>query len=114
MLGELRWLPLVFAPHPLQTPGKFGYDLLLVRQRFEHAARINLGMTAKGVAERLQDILAGFETDIASRQRTIVDETRRLQAFESRLGQPFSFSGELDLKREQTDLAATTATAEAA
>ena len=119
VLGEMRSFPVVFAPHPLQTSGKFGYDILLLRERFEHDTRINLGMTGDIAAERLQDILTGFETDLASRHRTIADETRRVAEFEARLGQPFALSGELDLKREQltaieADLAATTQDADAA
>ena len=89
-----------------------------MRERLEHDTRINLGMTADIAAERLQDILGGFETDLAARHRTIADETRRVAEFDARLGQRFPLTGELDLKRDQlaaieADLAATT-TAEAA
>jgi hypothetical protein len=87
---------------------------VLARADYDQATGINLGFTAERAIARLNEMLAGFEAEIAVQRQRIADETRRLQEFEARIGQEFPLAGELALKRDElasieADLAATTA-----
>ena len=85
---------------------------MLARADYDQETGINLGFTAERAIARLEEMLAGFEVEIAVQRRRIADETRRLQEFEARIGQEFPLAGELALKRDElaaieADLAAT-------
>lgn len=87
---------------------------MLARAGYDQQTGINLGFTAERAIAKLDEMLDGFEAEIAVQRQRIADETRRLQEFEARSGQEFPLAGELTLKRDElaaieADLAATTA-----
>ena len=118
-LGEFRGFPVRFEPDTSYASGKIVYDVVLARAGYDQETGINLGFTAERATAKLDEMLAGFEAEIAVQRQRIADETRPLQEFEARIGQEFPLAGELALKRDElaaieVDLAATTATSETA
>jgi len=113
-LAEFRGFPIRFEPDTSYASGKVVYDVVLTRAGYDQETGINLGFTAERAIAKLDEMLAGFEAEIAVQRQRIADETRRLQEFEARIGQEFPLTGELALKRDELarieiDLAATTA-----
>ena len=113
-LAEFRGFAIRFEPETSYASGKVVYDVALARAGYDRETGINLGFTAERAIVRLEEMLAGFEAEIATLRQRIADETRRLQEFEARIGQEFPLAGELTLKRDElaaidADLAATKA-----
>jgi N12 class adenine-specific DNA methylase/adenine-specific DNA methylase len=112
-LAEFRGFPIRFEPDTAYGSGKLVYDIVLARGGYDQETGINLGFTAERAIARLEEMLDGFEAEIATQRQRIADETRRLQEFEARIGQEFPLASELALKRDElarieADLAATT------
>jgi hypothetical protein len=102
-LAEFRGFPIHFEPDASYASGKVVYDVVLARADYDQATGINLGFTAERAIARLDEMLAGFEAEIAVQRQRIADETRRLQEFEARIGQEFPLAGELALKRDELE-----------
>jgi N12 class adenine-specific DNA methylase/adenine-specific DNA methylase len=99
-LGAIAGFEIMFAGQRHGREG-YAYTTAIKRNGFDHEIELDMTVTPLGAIARLEHVPANFDHELREYQSMLEDADRRHITYSSRVGEAFAFEGELELKRTE-------------